>query len=76
MHDAAGVGTESSLDFHIERASPLSVYTGVAVLLTDSPAQPQGDPHWSRHLKKRVHVNEFDIFQLLGYREKSVKLAL
>lgn len=56
MHDAAGVGTESSLDFHIERESQLLVYTGVAVLLANSPAQLQGDPHWNRHLKKRVHV--------------------
>lgn len=76
MHDAAGVGTESSLDFHIERESPLLVYTGVAVLPADSPAQLQGDPHWSRHLKKRVHVNESNIFQLLGYRKNSVKFIL
>lgn len=57
MHAAAGLGTESSLDFHTERESPLLAYTGVAVLPADSPAQLQGDPHWSRHLKRRVRMN-------------------
>lgn len=70
MHVAAGVETESSLDFHIERECLLLAYTVVVVLLADSPAQLQGDPHWSRHLKRRVYVNESNIFQLLlGYRE-------
>lgn len=76
MHAAAAVGTVSSLDFHRERESPLLACTGVVVLLADSPAQLQADLHWSRHLKRRVHINESKIFQLLGYREKSMKLVL
>lgn len=63
MHVVAGVGTESSLDFHTERESPLLAYTAVAVLLAGSPAQLQGDLHWNRHLKRRFHVNESNIFQ-------------
>lgn len=69
-HAAAGVGTESSLDFHIERESLLLAYTGVAVLPVDSPAQLQGDPHWSRHLKRRCHVNEANIFQFTRIQRK------
>ena len=75
MHAAAGVGTESSLHFHIETESPLLAYTGVAVLLADLPAQLQGDPHWSRHLKRRFHVNESKIFQFTSYRENISEIS-
>lgn len=68
--------TESSLDFHIKRESLLLAYTGAAVLLADSPAQLQGDPHWSRHLKRRFHVNESSIFQFIRLQRKhQVKLV-
>lgn len=70
MHVAAGGGTESSLDFHIERGSPLLAYTGVAVLLADSPAPLQGDPHWSRHLNRKFHVNKSSIFQFTRLQRK------
>jgi hypothetical protein len=72
MHAAAGVVTASSLDFHIERESLLLAYTVAAVLLGDSPAQLQGDPHWSKHLKKRVHVIEPNIFWFSRLQRKSV----
>lgn len=52
MHLGAGVKTVPSLGFHRERESRLLAYTVAAALLVGSPARLQGDPHWSRHLRR------------------------
>lgn len=75
MHVAAGEGTESNLDFHKERESPLWVYTGVVVLLAGLQAQLQGHLHWSRHLRRRFHVNESNIFQFTRLQRKISEIS-
>ena len=75
MHVAAGVGTESNLGFHKEIESPLWAYTGVVVLLAGSQAQLQGHLHWSRHLRRRFHVNESNIFQFTRLQRKISEIS-